>query len=152
MGKEERIAERKKRVPLGTHRMKLQADAREGYVRRWVNDEPGRLDMFKEAGYEFVTDPKLQVGEGDDISQRPGLGTAVSRHVGIRADNQPQRAYLMEIPEEYYKEDQTAKMQQVDEREDALRRGQDNQGAPGVDGRYVPKGTPIKIEHGKGPA
>ena len=150
--RELRKAERKARVPIGSHRMKLKADTREGYIRRWVNDTPGRLDMFREAGYEHVTDPKLVVGEGDDINQRPGIDSMVSRAVGIREDNQPLRAYLMEIPEEFYKEDQESKMAQVEEREEALRRGQDNQGGPGVDGRYVLKGTPIKIEHGKGPA
>lgn len=145
--KKEMTAKRRERIPLNRNRMKLSVPSRPGYVRRWVNDVPGRLYNFERAGYEFVTDPDLIVGEGDDVSQRPGVGSVVSRMVGsIEATGQPLRAYLMEIPQEYYDEDQAVKAAEVDERENAMRRGQDSQGSPGDGARYIPK-TPIKIEH-----
>lgn len=143
--KQEKKAARKERVPLGQHRMKLKTETRDGYVRRWINDKPGRLDDAVAGGYEFVTDPKVKVGEGQDASQTPGVGSAVSRIVGTHEDGSPLRAYLMEIPQNVYDEDQAAKAESVDERENALRRGQTDPGKSDPH-QYVPSGTPIRIE------
>ena len=143
-------AGRKERVPLGILRQKLRADQREGFSRRWINDMPGRLDDAVNAGYGFVSDPdaEMKIGDGSDVSQVAGVGTVVSRVVGQHEDGRPMRAYLMEIEKETWEEDQAEKARQLDEKEDSLRRGQDDRGRPGDGKRYVPSAG-IKIEHGQ---
>lgn len=93
------------RVPLGTRNV-LKPPNRKGFVRRIVNDEPGRIQQFEAAGYRIVqknipvADPKI--GKGLD----PGSITKLS--VGGET-----KAVLMEIKEEYYKEDQKAKQDKI---------------------------------------
>lgn len=146
--KPEKAAWRKERVPLGIPRMKLQAPSRPGYRRRWICDRPGRIEDAIRGGYQFVT--KETLGGPDvpvDLTERESVDSRVSRVVGVHEDNRPMVAYLMEIPEELYEEDQARKQAKVDEKEAALRRGVDQHGAPGQDGRYVPSAG-IKIERG----
>ena len=132
---------RAERIPVGVPRLKLNADSRAGYVRRWVNDNGVRLEDFRKGGYEFVTDP-TRVGDAgaSDITSRDGIDSRVSRVVGQRDDGGPLRAYLMEIRQDWYDEDQLAKQKNIDEQEAQMERGEDGQGgAPGRDGRYVPR-------------
>jgi hypothetical protein len=81
-------------------------------VRRWVNDQEDRINMFKEAGYTPV------VGNADtstpDARDPNKIGSIVRKHVGGGT-----YAVLMEIPEEFYKEDQEAKQHRVDEIEES---------------------------------
>jgi len=96
---------RPERVPLGTRNV-LTAPKRPGYVRRFVNDEPGRIQQFEAAGYSVVKED-VQVGDpkaGKNL--KPGSG--VSLPVGGGTD-----AVLMEIKEEFYKEDQKAKQDRI---------------------------------------
>ena len=139
--KEDRESEgRKSRVPLGVPRSKLTVPQREGYHRRWINDVPGRLHAAGQAGWEYVEDPDLHVGDGAE-SGNSDMGSRVSRLVGKTESGGPLRAYLMEIKQEFYEEDQAAKLAVVDETDRAIREGKigDDQ-----EGRYVPKGG-IKI-------
>ena len=119
---------RKSRVPLGVSRIKLNASKREGYVRRWINDVPGRLNAAQQAGYEFVSDDPLaaSTNTGTRISQ------VVDKSTGLTS-------YLMEIPEEFYEEDQAKKAEDLDKIDEELRRGDAAGGKVGRDGRYVPK-------------
>lgn len=93
------------RVPLGTRNV-LTASKRKGFVRRFVNDEPGRVKQYEAAGYSVVTeatpvgDPK--VGKGNPV------GSAVNIPVG-----DGKKAVLMEIKEEWYAEDQKAKQDKI---------------------------------------
>jgi hypothetical protein len=106
------ISPHKKRVPVGT-RNKLTAPEREGFVRRFVNDTDGRLPMFEDAGYTPVRVP-TQVGDpaAGNASQ---VGSVVRKPVGGGVD-----AVLMEIPKEWYDEDQLAKEQRLKEKEQSL--------------------------------
>jgi len=112
----------------------MNAPTRPGYVRRWVNDDPGRLDAAREGGYEFVAGESKSEGGATD-----GIGAKISRVVGTRDGGTPITAYLMEIRKEWYDEDQKAKQAGVNATEEALKRGSDEHGTPGTDGRYVPK-------------
>jgi hypothetical protein len=106
------VRERPKRVPIGTRNV-LTAPAKAGYVRRWVNDRDDRIERFREAGYEVV-DGDVQVGDpraGDPTK----TGSPVMKSVGGGV-----KAYLMEIPKEWYDEDQKAKADRVNEMEKAL--------------------------------
>jgi hypothetical protein len=69
------------------------------------------LDDAVAAGYEFVQDPdsELRIGDGNDASQIAGVGTVVSRVVGQHEDGRPMKAYLMEIDQELYDQDQAEK-------------------------------------------
>jgi len=91
------------RIPVGS-RDRLKFEEREGYHRRVVNDVDGRIEMFKQAGYELVTTPtagaELQAGDASQI------GSVVRKPVGGGVDG-----VLMEIPKEWYEEDQAAKEQ-----------------------------------------
>ncbi len=132
---------KKDRIPLGAHRSKMDASSYpnpEGKVRRWVNDEGGRIGDALEGGYEFIQDPKAEGKVGEDPLHTQGMGSAVHIKVGTRDDGSPIHGYLMAIDEELYKEDQAFKMKQVDEIDKAMQRGQHESSYS--DGKYVPDG------------
>lgn len=115
-------AARKTRKPFGSRSQKLAYEAREGFHRHWFNDVPGRIMDAHDAGYEHVKDKE---------------GKNVSRPVGVNDAGNVMMAFLMETPEEFYKEDMAAQQSRADETDRAVRRGE-LEGAPGKDGRYVP--------------
>ncbi len=90
------IAEpRRRRASVGGHALKLGAKGREGYSRRWFNDDNNRLAEAQELGYDFVTDESIQSTDS---------GSRVSRLVGTKKNGEPLRAYLLETPDELYAE------------------------------------------------
>lgn len=103
--KQEQVA--RKRVPVGGHRNILTvADKDPNFVYRWVLDSPGRIDMFKQGGYEVVVD---NVEVGDATVDRPHkLGSAITMVRGSAT------LVLMRIPREWYDEDQKAKQDDID--------------------------------------
>jgi hypothetical protein len=123
--KPKRRSERK-RVPLGTHRQKLNVD---GYdippdkVARWINDHPGRLDTARNGGYTFVRDPKKSLSAGEDPLRVASMGDSVSAIVGTQESGQPLTAYLMVIDKDLYEEDKKAKEAEMDKTDAAIRRG-----------------------------
>lgn len=110
------------RQPFGSFVQKLAVPPRPGYRRYWFNDEPGRVDTAKAAGYTHVIDA---------VTQKP-KSRVVDKTTGMLG-------YLMETPQEWYDHDQAKQQEQIDAFEDSLRRGVDEQGQPGADGRYIPK-------------
>ena len=84
------------RKPLGAFSQKLALPKRQGYYRHWFNDEPGRLDEAKEAGYAFIRDKD---------------GKQYKRCVGTGRDRGALYAYAMEIPTVFWREDQDRKDQ-----------------------------------------
>lgn len=106
---------RRQRVPLGGHRQKLQAKQHAGFHRRWFNDVDTRLLDAKGAGYDYVRDEKAKGEDGTD--------SRLSRVVGVKEDGSPMRAFLMEIRQDWYDEDQAAKQKLIDETDSAIRRG-----------------------------
>lgn len=130
---------RSTRVPLGVSRPKLAVPQKEGYVRRWVNDVEGRLEMAERGGYQFVEDQSLQIGAPDIDNVNRDLGARMSRVVDKSTG---MKAYLMEIKKEFHEEDQKIKMREVDDTENAIKRGALHE----EEARYVPdKGKGIKI-------
>lgn len=126
--------DRKKRIPMGGRRLKLAGPERKGYHRHWFNDVGNRVSDALAAGYTFVHDEATLDGtEGNELAtrKRQAVGTQESGH--------PLYAFLMEIPERLYREDQAAKQAEIDETEDAIRRGI----APGQESQthqYIPSG------------
>jgi hypothetical protein len=143
---------RKARVPLGVVRMKLNASKREGYHRHWINDSPGRLDSALDGGYVFVEETdNVRVGQGQDLTQREGLDSRVSRVVGTARDGSALRAYLMEIPQDMYDEDQKAKASQLALTEKELKRAEHGKKNAGQDGNfiYAPAGNKFEDKVGR---
>lgn len=106
---EARNEQRPKRIPIsGDSRNVLTiSDQDPNYVYRWVNDMKGgmRIRKFLAAGYDFVKDPNLEVGDGLEVGSISGMGDAIQREVG-----EGTISYLMRILKEYYDEDQNAKL------------------------------------------
>jgi hypothetical protein len=84
---------RRRRGKVGGHALKLSAPTREGFVRRWVNDDNMRIAQADDLAYDFVTDASAQSSD---------VGSRISRQVGTKANGEPLRAYLMETPVSEY--------------------------------------------------
>lgn len=115
----------RKRIPLGSRNV-LTAPKKSGFVRRFVNDDPDRIQAFKDAGYSVVTENATPIGD-DKIDRVVRPGSVVNPSVGGG-----QRAVLMEIPEKYYGEDQKTKQDKILQAENEMRRN--NLTRPGADG------------------
>jgi len=105
------------RTPIGAKRdITAVHDTPDGFVDRWVNDELGRVDKFKQAGYENVESAK--VGSSDDSHAENGV---VSRDMGKGVT-----AYLMRQRVEDFNEDQAEKQKYVDSTEESMRKSKTN--------------------------
>ena len=94
----------------------ISGDKDPNYHYRVVNDTGSRIHNFKQAGYEMVTDPDLVVGDGR-VFDASDLGSA-KRVIS----NDGTTSYLMRIKKEYYDEDQAAKLAQINEIEDTMKK------------------------------
>lgn len=100
------------RTPINGAKSRLGVKGKEpGFQYRIVNDTPGRIQEFIDAGYEIVQDTSVSVGD-KRIANPTQEGTPVKVHVG-NGNN----AYLLRIKEDWYKEDQASKQIIVDELE-----------------------------------
>lgn len=113
---------RRDRQPFGGMAQKLFWPKRPGYHRHWFNDEPGRVDRAKSAGYEHVLDD----------TKKP-----VSRVVGKFPNGSGKMAYLMEIPQSWFNEDMMLNQQIVDRTCEDIYRG--TVGRNISDGGYIKK-------------
>ena len=119
---------RPRRTPL-TRRNRLSVQNKEpGFVYRIVNDVDDRVSQMQESGYELCE--KAQVGAIGDkrVDNTASIGSIAHFSVG-----QGTKAVVMRIRDEWYKEDQTVKQQEVDAIEAAMK--QEAREA----GDYVPK-------------
>jgi hypothetical protein len=96
----------------------LDAKPREGYIRRFVNEEIGAVEAYEEAGYSLVYE------KGADASEKRAgtesqMGSVVRRVVNKDPNASTKTAVLMEIPKELYDEDQREKSARLDEEEAA---------------------------------
>jgi hypothetical protein len=115
--KSERSKGTQARVPFGGPRLKLQLSdedvkefKRRKMVPRWFNDEPGRIERALGGGYKFVKPEHAgSLGQGalHADGNDPESGARVS--LVVNRGDPVRRAYLMEISEKFYKEDQEAK-------------------------------------------
>jgi len=109
----ERRTARKSLVQRGPQAVTGEKDPNFEY--RFVNDTGARISNFQSAGYELVTDDSLQVGDSR-VFDPSDLGSAK-----CVTSNDGTKSYLMRIKREYYKEDQEAKAQHIDETEKAMK-------------------------------
>jgi hypothetical protein len=118
----------KKRIPLG-RRGVLTIDPKDkdpDYSYRIVNDKAGRINMFRDAGWEVVEKRGgLQVGDPQaGVSSQ--LGAVVTKSVG-----NGETGYLMRIKKEFYKEDQKVKADKIKAAEEGLKLEQTKKGRYG---------------------
>lgn len=116
------------RVPIGAKRDVLTVqNPEEGYVYRIVNDNPGRIDRFKQAGYELVEGATLGTSHVDGNQSGQGV---VSKDVGKNVT-----AFVMRQREDWYNEDQSVKQRKIDEAEEGMRKKKVNPNES-TDGTY----------------
>lgn len=117
--------ERPKRTPLGSRNV-LAVPDRPGYHRVWVSDSSSirtTIADYEAAGYTFVND-SLKVGDNYANSGNP-IVSAVSRPGGKGVT-----LYLMEVSEEYYKDD-------IRRQEESIRKTEDQMFSPrSIEGGY----------------
>ena len=114
------------RIPFGTVRLKMQLSDEDmkGFKRRgmktyWFNDQDGRIPRALAGGYDFVKpEHATSLGQGAIHEGNTDEGSKVSMIVN-KGGGPEVRAYLMEIPIKYWKQDQKAKAAHIDELERA---------------------------------
>ena len=99
------IRDGSKRVPFGQHVAKLALPDRPGFVRRWINDIPGRIQKAIGGGYEHIKD-----GSGKPLQH------VVDKTTG-------QISYAMEIPVQFFEEDKRAKSESLDATDKSMHNG-----------------------------
>lgn len=127
--------QRRRRPSTGGFALKLDAETRPGYKRRFVNGDPMRIKAMEELGYSVVSGP----GEGS--ARTEGLGTAISRHAGTDTQGKPFQAVLMETPDELYAQGEREKEDERKKFEEAIRRGLKTDDTP--EGAYIPSRSTI---------
>lgn len=124
------------RKPIG-HRDVLKADEKKGFTRRFVNDEPGRIQMFLDAGYRIV-DEQTSMGT-QDVGQASQVGSVAQKPVGGG-----KTAILMEIKNDWYIEDQLAKEERIKKTEQGILNDEN-----GVDQSRGLYGEGVSIKHNR---
>lgn len=93
----------------------IMGDKDPNYHYRFVNDTGSRIANFQAAGYEFVTDESLVVGDNRVVDASDlGSGKRVISNDGTVS-------YLMRIKKEWYDEDQATKAEHIAEQEKAMK-------------------------------
>jgi len=115
---------RQERLALHEQRDTMTANQREGYVRRWVNEE--NIEKRKAVGWEVVED-EVQVGEDKDGNS--SIGTGAQKQAGIdKRTGNPYYAILMEIQQELYDIDQEIKQENNNEVMNSINKDDNSQG------------------------
>ena len=119
------------RVPFGGIRLKLQLSDSDmktfkerKMITRWFNDDPGRIERALGGGYRYVH-PENARSLGQGALHRDGKDPESNKRVSIVVNRSDPvtRAYLMEIEEKFYKEDQATKELRNQKVDDALALG-----------------------------
>jgi hypothetical protein len=106
---------RPKRTPIASRNILSVAGKDPDRVYRIVNDDPGRIEAFKEAGYELVPDAKVKVGD-TRVDNASSEGSYAQVNVGGG-----KKAFVMSIRREWYNEDQAAKQTEINKLEQSTR-------------------------------
>ena len=114
VAKEAKPLVRERRSPTAGPRDKLTVyDADPNFVYRWVRNDEGRIQWFKERGYEVVTRDQ-EVGQ-KTVDSGSQLGSAITKFGGGSVT-----LVLMRILREWYDEDQAAKEEAIAATEKAM--------------------------------
>jgi len=105
----------RKRTPLGARNLLTATNIPEGWEGRWINDVNDRIVQARSAGYEFVTNSGVVVGD-KSVDSTEDSGDVISRPVGNGVT-----AYLMAVPVEYAEETRRMKDAKVKETERGIK-------------------------------
>ena len=150
---------RRRSMSGGTQKLSLpqhivEAMHDKGYRLYWMRDDPGRLEVAKEGGYEFVKADEVAVN--DFIAPGNGdLGTNVRRASGdTREGGQAVRVYLMKQKLEWHDEDQRGLATMNNRIDNIIRKGISDKAGEGLDSfqevgqdrgtRYVKSGSYLR--------
>lgn len=103
------------RTRIGQRNVLTVSGKDENYEYRVVNDKGDRIAMFEDAGYELVDASEVRVGD-KRITRTSPTGSKAEVSVG-----QGDKAFVMRIKKEWYKEDQEAKEFQLKKQEEAIK-------------------------------
>lgn len=107
-------AGRPARVPIGSAN-KLEFEGKDpNYMYRVVNDVPGRLNMYIQAGYEYCTNEQRVADKG--VAEGESVDTRICVNSGRGV-----KSYLMRIKKEYYDEDQAKKIDKIKRSEEQMK-------------------------------
>ena len=108
----------RKRIPLGKRNVLSypKEDQDPNFKYRIVNDEPGRIKMFRDAGWEVVEKQGAALGDPQVGVPSEQVGSVMTKAVGGG-----KVGYLMRIKKEFYEEDQETKAANIRELEDGLK-------------------------------
>jgi hypothetical protein len=107
---------RTRRTPINGRNVLTVTGKEAGYKYRVVNDAGDRIAQFLEAGYELVDADKVQVGDRRITSTTPE-GSKAQVSVG-----NGEKAFVLRIREDWYKEDQASKQAEVSKLEQSITR------------------------------
>lgn len=130
------------RIPMSVPRQRLAVPEIPGFHLHWFLSQ--NVHRAIQAGYSFVEDDEVDVmnsGVADDAasSGSTDMGSRVSRFAGglVQGTTEPQRLYLMKLPQEWRNADMK-KLEEMNERIAAALRGGN---APGPGGVSTPEGA-----------
>ena len=103
------------RTPIGVRNVLTVKGKDPDFEYRFVNDTGDRVEQFKEAGYEVVQSGSVRIGDKRVTAATPE-GSAATASVGGG-----DKAVLMRIRKDWYKEDQAAKQSVVDQQESDMK-------------------------------
>jgi hypothetical protein len=121
------------RKPMTGLTQRLHFETPKGFRSRWFNDSPGRIQRAIEAGWRFAVKDNNGVIREEDERE----GAVFVEHADTNARGESVRAYVMLIPEEFYKQDFDAKQAQLDVQMDAIKNGANSKMNRG-DNSYLP--------------
>jgi len=145
--------EARSRIPMSLPVQKLAVPEIPGYHLHWMRGDAARIMQAQRAGYTFVSQEEVElanVGIANDAEEsgNTDMGTRVSIVSGGDLDSggQPERLYLMKLPQEHWEEDQKVLADRNEGIAEALRGGStpDN-GSP--EGGYIPKAHKRTVEN-----
>ncbi len=108
--------ERKTRRPVGQRNVLNVLGKDPNYHYRIVNDTGDRIAQFQDAGYEIVEAAAVRVGD-KRVNNATPEGSKAQVSVGMG-----DKAFVMRIAKELYEEDQEAKLNQVRQLEETIKR------------------------------
>lgn len=132
---------RRPRPNAGGMSLKLEAEQRPGFVRRFVNGDPNRVLKMEALGYTMANE---RAGGGK--SRTDGQGSRITRHAGRNEDGSPMHTVLMETPDFEFNHGVADKEEARKAVEDVIRRSGDPTGQ--LENQYAPSARST-IEHSR---
>jgi len=106
---------RKERTPLYVQQSVTLNNRDPNYQYRLVNDAPGRIQRFIDAGWELCTGDNKETYSGKGRENAVSDGTLIKRNVNEDPNAPWNDGYLMRIPIELFREDQETKHKRVED-------------------------------------